>query len=262
MVTVASILRGASPGSGLGGASPGSGLVLGLRRGQALCSGGFAGVRPCVRCSGRAFSHWGASPGSGLGTGGLRRGQALCSVFRPSDASISRTVFRQTADWRWRRSARRTRLETLSVPVSPKVGPSWLSVSPVQRRHNHAAISRPAAELRNWAYCEASTPCREAVARASAVCGLTRSGRPAIAEAEEGTGRWAKKPPAERGRKCEKGRKMGAKPHKTVEKTPPPRYPASPVGLKSLSVRFQSCPVNRESRSRCVLLNGYVQLRK
>ena len=80
-----------------------------------------------------------------------RGGQALCSVFRPSDASISRTVFRQPADCRWRRSARRTRLETLSVPVKPKVGPSCLSVAPVQRRHNHAAMSRPAAELRNAA---------------------------------------------------------------------------------------------------------------
>jgi RNA polymerase sigma factor (sigma-70 family) len=44
----------------------------------------------------------------------LRRGQALCSVFRPSDASTSCTVFRQAADW-WRRSARRTRLETRST---------------------------------------------------------------------------------------------------------------------------------------------------
>jgi len=54
--------------------------------------------------------------GSGLvfGVQGLPRGQALCSVFRRSDASTSCAVFRQADDWRSRRSARRTRLETRS----------------------------------------------------------------------------------------------------------------------------------------------------
>ena len=58
--------------------------------------------------------------------GGLRRGQALCSVFGPSDASISCTVFRQPDDWRWRRSARRTGRETPSVPFRLK---SWTKLA-------------------------------------------------------------------------------------------------------------------------------------
>ena len=87
----------------------------------------------------------------------------MCSVLRPSVASMCRAVSRQLADSLRRFPARRTRLETLSVPVRPNEDPSSASVAPVQRRHCRAARSRPAGELRNTAYCEASTPWWEAV---------------------------------------------------------------------------------------------------
>jgi hypothetical protein len=69
------------------------------------------------------------------------------------------TAFRQPADWRWWRSvAPGEHRSAQRANLRPRVGPSWLSVAPVQRRHHHAARFRPGAELRNSAYRDASTP--------------------------------------------------------------------------------------------------------
>jgi hypothetical protein len=104
-------LGAASPGSDLGAASPGSDLVFGVQVERYI---DFA----------RRLSPVGGSLGLLLGQ--LRRGQTLCSVFRWSVTSISHALFRQLADLLDCCWARRTRLETQSVPVSPRARPNSL----------------------------------------------------------------------------------------------------------------------------------------
>ena len=98
-------------------------------------------------------------------TAALRRGQVLCSVLKPRLVSICFANRRHLVDSSCRFCARRTRFETLSVPWSPNDGPSSVSVAPVHRRHSQAAMSRPAARLRNAEYSPGSTWWAFAVAK-------------------------------------------------------------------------------------------------